>query len=76
MGRRNPSLKAIYLDDMSSNITVTKNIVYGSGWYGIQYHGGDHITVNNNIFDISRARQVGFYQTAGGGDINTNTFTR
>jgi hypothetical protein len=44
---------AIYLDDLLSYATVTNNIVYGSGNYGMLIHASDHNTVSNNIFDIS-----------------------
>ena len=57
--------KAIYLDDLLSHTFVKYNIVYGTGMYALQIHGGDHNVVQNNIFDISGARMLGYYQDAG-----------
>jgi parallel beta-helix repeat protein len=57
--------KGIYLDDEQSNVTITGNILQG-GWAQIQIHGGDHNTVQNNIFDLSPVSgsypQMMFYQ--------------
>lgn len=57
--------KAIYLDDQLSHTIVKNNIVYGSGEEAIQIHGGDHNVIQNNIFDISAAAFLGFYQYDG-----------
>jgi parallel beta-helix repeat protein len=55
--------KAIYIDDLMSNVTVSGNICRNCGEYGIQIHAGDHITVVNNIFDLSSSGTVlGLYQ--------------
>ncbi len=54
--------KAIYLDDMQSNTIVTNNIIYGTGSWAVQYHGGDHNIVQNNVFDISGANHLAYYQ--------------
>jgi hypothetical protein len=59
------SSKAIYLDDQLSNATVKNNIIYGVGTFAIQFHGGDHNVVKNNIFDITEAYGLGFYQDDG-----------
>src|SRR5262249_51007515 len=56
--------KAIYLDDLMSNVLVSGNICRKCGEYGVQYHGGDHNTVVNNIFDLSGGALLGFYQSA------------
>lgn len=71
---------AIYLDDNMSNATVTGNTIYGNGMYAIQYHGGDHNVVSNNIVDISGAVKLALYQddppfVIGGGGMAGNTFT-
>jgi parallel beta-helix repeat protein len=55
--------KGIYLDDLLSNTAVTNNIVYGHGQYAVQVHGGDHNTVQNNIFDVRQAKGAVLYQT-------------
>jgi hypothetical protein len=57
--------KGIYLDDEMSNATVENNIVYGTGTWAIQIHGGDHNTFKNNIFDITDATALGIYQWDG-----------
>jgi hypothetical protein len=71
--------KAIYLDDQLSNATVENNIVYGTGSYAFQIHGGDHNVFKNNIFDISKAKTLGLYQddgtTAPNYGMNGNEFT-
>jgi parallel beta-helix repeat protein len=54
--------KAIYLDNESSNVLVSGNLCRGCGAYGVQYHGGDHNTVTNNIFDLSSGAEIGLYQ--------------
>jgi hypothetical protein len=71
--------KAIYMDDQLSYTTVQDNIVYGSWSFAIQYHGGDHNVVRNNIFDISASKMLGLYQydgpTAKHFGMSGNTFT-
>jgi len=69
--------KAIYLDDGMSNVLVSGNICRGCGEYGVQFHGGDHNTVQNNIFDLSAGgSELGFYQTASSTHgMAGNTFT-
>ncbi len=57
--------KAIYLDDEESNVTVEDNIVYGTGQWALQIHGGDHNVVQNNVFDVSAATALGLYQYDG-----------
>jgi hypothetical protein len=55
--------KAIYLDDEMSNIVVTGNICWRCGEWAFQIHGGDHVTMENNIFDLSSAgTQLALYQ--------------
>src|SRR5207248_2685082 len=43
-----------------------------------QYHGGDHNTLSNNIFDLSAGgSEIGFYQQSATADFGmaANTFT-
>lgn len=55
--------KAIYLDDQTSNVLVSGNILWGGvGQYGIQVHGGDHNTVQRNIFVLAPGETLGLYQ--------------
>jgi parallel beta-helix repeat protein len=55
--------KAIYIDDLMSNVLVSGNICRNCGEYGLQIHAGDHNTVVNNIFDLSSAGTfIGLYQ--------------
>lgn len=61
------NINAIYLDDETSNVTVTGNICQRCGTSALQIHGGDHITVQNNIFDLSQiGSEMVFYQQAFG----------
>jgi hypothetical protein len=45
----------IYLDGQYSNALVTHNLVYGTGSFPLQIHGGDHLTMTGNWFDITLA---------------------
>ena len=55
----------IYLDDYTSGVRVTNNIVQGTLSYDLQVHGGNADTISNNIFDIgSGATQVALIQPA------------
>ena len=72
--------KGIYLDDLSSNVTVTGNVVRGAGSFAVQIHGGDHITITGNIFDISKVDHLVLYQGQpvfwrGGTQMTSNVFT-
>jgi hypothetical protein len=72
--------KGIYLDAYISNAVVEDNIVYGSGSYGMQIHGGSNDVFRNNIFDISGVKTLGLYQLhptprAPAGGMNGNAFT-
>jgi hypothetical protein len=80
-GSRSNEDVAIYLDDETSNVTVSENIVYGAGTYAVLIHGGDHNVFRNNIFDVSRVDKLGLYQDdVGSGGLNYgmayNRFTR
>jgi hypothetical protein len=55
--------KAIYLDDLMSNVLVSGNICRNCGEYALQIHAGDHNTIVNNVFDLSSAGTlIGLYQ--------------
>lgn len=57
--------KGIYLDDDLSNVTVRNNIVYGTGQWAFQIHGGNDDVFTNNVFDISGATRLAVYQDDG-----------
>jgi parallel beta-helix repeat protein len=63
------NIVAIYIDDNQSNVTITNNIVYGTGEYGVLLHGSDNVTIRNNIFHLNGVinpkgkNQIGFYQS-------------
>ncbi len=42
----------IYLDDSTSGVLVQNNVVRNIGTHAVQIHGGDDITIHNNIFDL------------------------
>jgi hypothetical protein len=55
--------KAIYLDDLMSNVLVSGNICQTCGEYAWQIHAGNNNSIVNNIFDLSVAGTLaGFYQ--------------
>ncbi len=55
----------IYLDDSSSGVLVAGNIIRNIGTHGAQIHGGDDITICNNIFDLgSGPASAVLFQTA------------
>jgi parallel beta-helix repeat protein len=47
-----PQIVGIYLDDLTSGVTVTNNIVANTVDHSLQIHGGSNVTVENNIFDL------------------------
>jgi hypothetical protein len=62
-GQNNDETKGIYLDDLTSNVLVSGNLLYGNvGEYGIQFHGGNKNTIQNNVFDLSSGETLGLYQ--------------
>jgi large repetitive protein len=71
------SFHAIYLDDSSSNVTVSGNVIAataagaGNGSAPIQYHIGGNNQITGNIIDLHSANPILWYQTAGAG----NTFS-
>jgi hypothetical protein len=54
--------KAIYLDDLMSNVLVSGNVCRNCGQYAVHYHAGDRNIVVNNIFDLTGGALLGFYQ--------------
>jgi parallel beta-helix repeat protein len=52
----------IYLDNDTSNITVSANIVYGPGTWALMIHGGQKNVIQNNVFDITDTSYLGDYQ--------------
>jgi parallel beta-helix repeat protein len=52
----------IYLDDETSNVTVTGNVVQGVGQYALLVHGGDHNTIRGNTFHLDQMDKLGLYQ--------------
>jgi parallel beta-helix repeat protein len=57
---------AIYLDDYTSGVAVTNNIIVDPGSYGIQTHGGNNLTIQNNIFDLgANSQAIGLIQGLG-----------
>ena len=61
-GSTTQSTKAVYLDDDASNVTISGNYCRNCGQYAVQYHGGDHLVVTDNVFDLSSGAKVGLYQ--------------
>jgi parallel beta-helix repeat protein len=47
-----PQIVGIYLDDLTSGVTIKNNIVANTVDHSLQIHGGSNITVENNIFDL------------------------
>ena len=55
--------KGIYLDDQTSNVLVSGNVLWGTaGEWGIQFHGGDHNTVQNNVLSLASGERAVLYQ--------------
>jgi hypothetical protein len=50
---------------MQSNTTIFGNLVYGTGAYVTQIHGGSYNCFTNNVFDISSFTRGYFYQVSG-----------
>lgn len=64
-GYASNNTKAIYLDDLMSNVLVSGNTCQHCGHWAFQVHGGDHNVFTNNIFDVSTPEtQLGLYQTS------------
>ncbi len=64
----------IYLDDSTSDVLVTSNIIRRIGSHGAQVHGGDDNTITNNIFDLgSSSATAVLFQSAPADTHPTNT---
>ncbi len=50
-GARDHSI-GIYLDDSTSGVEVTGNILRNLGTHAVQVHGGDGVVVRNNVLDL------------------------
>ncbi|MDB5393067.1 MAG: hypothetical protein JWM91_573 [Rhodospirillales bacterium] len=48
----NDHLVGIYLDDLTSGVQITNNIVTDFATHAVQIHGGSNVTVKNNILDL------------------------
>jgi parallel beta-helix repeat protein len=71
----------IYLDDNTSGVKITNNIVADIVTHGVQIHGGNDVTVSNNIFNLgssSSASAILFQDRAsdvGGATMQNNVVT-
>lgn len=78
-GPNSNQTKGIYLDDLLSNVVVRNNVVFGTGTYAFQIHGGDHNTIVGNVADITEMQGLGLYQWIGDAKrdfaMRGNTFT-
>lgn len=74
-------IKGIYLDDDQSFVTVLGNITQIGNGIGLHIHGGNNITVQNNIWDMSNTGTVIpasmiYYQGNSGFGMAGNTFMK
>lgn len=64
----------IYLDDSTSGVAVTGNILRNIGTHGVQIHGGDNNIVRENVFDLgSGTASAVLFQSAPADTNPTNT---
>jgi len=77
-----PQIVGIYLDDLTSGVTVTNNIVANTVDHSLQIHGGSNITVTNNIFDLGSASgsswgwdTAALFQSISGHAMTNNVFS-
>lgn len=64
----------IYLDDSTSGVDVSSNIIRNIGTHGMQIHGGDNNNIHNNIFDLgSGTASAVLFQSAPADTNPTNT---
>ncbi|MFC0406629.1 right-handed parallel beta-helix repeat-containing protein [Roseomonas elaeocarpi] len=62
---------AIYLDDYTSGVTVTDNVLRDVGTHGIEIHGGHNVAVTNNVFDLGNdANSAIFFHDIQSGDLH------
>ena len=65
----------IYMDDLSSDQTVTGNIITGTGSHPFLYHGGKNNTVTGNIVDLGSSGDLPiFHGSAENGKMANNKF--
>jgi len=63
--------RLIYLDDETSKVLISNNVLTGSASSALQLHGSDHVAVTNNIIDLTGMSYIGLYQDdASSGFIN------
>jgi Ricin-type beta-trefoil lectin domain-like/Right handed beta helix region len=71
--------KSIYLDDGMTDVLISGNVCSSCGNMAYQLHGSDHITMVNNIFNLSSAgTQLILYQLSWSTDygMSGNIFER
>lgn len=72
-GARDHSI-GIYLDDSTSGVEVTGNVLRNLGTHAVQVHGGDDVVVRNNVFDLGGgSASVVLFQSAPADTAPTNT---
>ena len=77
-----PQIVGIYLDDLTSGVTITNNIVANTVDHSLQIHGGSNITATNNIFDLGSASgstwgwdTAALFQSISGHAMTNNVFS-
>jgi parallel beta-helix repeat protein len=72
----------IYLDDLTSGVTVKNNILTNGGDDTAQVHGGSNVSFQNNIFDLGANSGLSWgqgagilFQSYGGTGMNNNSVT-
>jgi hypothetical protein len=77
-----PQIVGIYLDDLTSGVTITDNIVADTIDHSLQLHGGSDIDVQNNIFDLGSDSGSSWgwdtavlFQSMSGYAMSNNTFS-
>lgn len=70
-GRVGQHSVGIYLDDGTSGVTATANVVTGIGSDGFEIHGGSNNTLSGNVFDIGTGNaSAGLFQAQPGDVYN------
>jgi hypothetical protein len=64
-GPESNGTRGIYIDDELSNAVVKNNLIFGTGTYAYQIHGGDHNVFEGNIADITQTQALGLYLRIG-----------
>lgn len=60
-GTLSNNTRGIYIDNETSFTLIEGNIVCGEGSQPLIYHGGSHIKVNRNIFDLGSSGQMSVF---------------